>query len=1300
LTIERFEIAEAVLSEAVLGAPARFSISGQIQAGDPERAIVASITVQDMERPNFARADAEYRADRGTLKIAASAEEKTGGVLTTLLDLDGAQDLKLELNGDGPLDRWRGDLQLAVNGSRAAGGKLALSEVDGRLSIAMDADGEIGRFAPEPYASLLTGNSQFNLEADYLYAAKVRLRALKLDAPRLKISAAGVADLKRHSLSGKGRIELGQGENAKPIAIKLDEATELSIQNAEIIIDAVPGNSGIELKAELDAKGLAVNGNSLESLIMTASAIQPERGRAFFEELDALKISARAEQPRFADPAYAPLVGDELTLALSGRKTVSELTITSMQVNGAGGSVNLAGVLNEAGFEGTANIVIPDADVLSSLAGRELDGALSLSASGQAAPSGHFDLALEGARRNLMPGDDAMGKLFAGSVNLNGRIVHDGHDIRFDQMSVVSRALNLVAEGSYGTQQSDLRISGNIPDISAILPNSSGAVQVEASLGGEGEQQALNIAINAAKGELHGLPVQGVSIAYEGKGNFRRQMGSFSARGQIGPSALKGDGQINLGQDDGHSIRNFELALGGNRLIADLVLPAGGKAKGQAHLHLTDTSLLSTILGVPIEGAAEIEVQLSGNASSPQIHIKAGAQDFTYDFVQFASLDVDMVTDDAFTRPVYSGHAAIGSVKVDGEAYGPVRIESEPEDSLSAMTIEAGLSNGTQLSARTAIALPDWQPDISLTGLVLKHPRAVIRQNGAARLQSAEHGYTLDGLVLQSGNGQASANAVIGDKLDGRITLTALPLGLAEIFAPNLSPQGTLNGEISLGGTADQPVADYKLVFRDLSEASALPPGFPKIDLSAAGKFANGTLTIDAKASGVEGISFSTSGVIRDLGRTNALELKGKGAVPMRLANSFLAIRGTKIEGNARVDLAVSGRADAPVMTGSLAASDATLNDPSTGISLTNISLGATLDGRKILIEKLTARSANGGAVEASGTLDVSTLEKLPASIKLSVKDLQFNDRRIVAGQASSTIKLEGDLLGQSDLSGKVDISRLDVRIPQALPASVSALELKHKNAPAHIKALQREPEETAKGKSSASIRLALDVNSADRIFVTGRGLDAQLGGQIRLTGSSDKPQAIGQFTLERGRMDLLGRSLDITSGTLDFRGDLDPKLNFTAVADVDSTRITITLTGSASSPQFSFSSQPELPEDEILALLLFNKSLTQLTPSQAVQLASQVSELGGLAGGPGVLDKLKTSLGIDRLDLTTTEDGDVAVSAGSYLNENLYVGVEQGAGNSSQVKVDLDITKNIKIRGEAGADGESKLGVGVEWEY
>jgi translocation and assembly module TamB len=252
------------------------------------------------------------------------------------------------------------------------------------------------------------------------------------------------------------------------------------------------------------------------------------------------------------------------------------------------------------------------------------------------------------------------------------------------------------------------------------------------------------------------------------------------------------------------------------------------------------------------------------------------------------------------------------------------------------------------------------------------------------------------------------------------------------------------------------------------------------------------------------------------------------------------------------------------------------------------------------------------------------------------------------------------------------------------------------------VQALQPLETETESGNALPStIALSLNIRAANRIFVKGRGVDAQLGGELRLIGTADKPSALGQFTLERGRLNALGRTLDFTSGSVTFSGDLDPQLSFVAATEVDGTRIEIAITGVASDPKFGFSSSPELPEDEILALLLFNKSLANLSPLQIVQLASEVSELGGLAGGPGVLGRLKSGIGIDTLNLTTDDEGEVAVSAGSYLNENVYVGVEQGsASDSSRVKIDLDITKNLKLRGEAGADGKSKLGVGVEWEY
>jgi translocation and assembly module TamB len=155
------------------------------------------------------------------------------------------------------------------------------------------------------------------------------------------------------------------------------------------------------------------------------------------------------------------------------------------------------------------------------------------------------------------------------------------------------------------------------------------------------------------------------------------------------------------------------------------------------------------------------------------------------------------------------------------------------------------------------------------------------------------------------------------------------------------------------------------------------------------------------------------------------------------------------------------------------------------------------------------------------------------------------------------------------------------------------------------------------------------------------------------------------------------------------------------AAAAAGNTTVIVTVSGSSANPKFTFSSIPALPEDEVVALLLFNKDLAGLSPLQLAQLASEIDKIGGLSSGPGMLDQLKASVGIDVLDIGTDSEGDPTVSAGSYVSESTFVGVKQGtAAGSSQVVIDHELTKTLKARGELGADGKSKIGVGFEWDY
>jgi translocation and assembly module TamB len=148
-----------------------------------------------------------------------------------------------------------------------------------------------------------------------------------------------------------------------------------------------------------------------------------------------------------------------------------------------------------------------------------------------------------------------------------------------------------------------------------------------------------------------------------------------------------------------------------------------------------------------------------------------------------------------------------------------------------------------------------------------------------------------------------------------------------------------------------------------------------------------------------------------------------------------------------------------------------------------------------------------------------------------------------------------------------------------------------------------------------------------------------------------------------------------------------------------------VTITGTATKPAIALTSSPTLPQDEILAQLLFGKSSGALSPFEAVQLAQSMAELTGVGGGgPGVLDKLRKGLGLDRLDVEAGEGSATSapsLSAGRYVTRGVFVGAKQGATpGSSAATVEIEVTPNIKVETDVGADSSGKAGINLEWNY
>jgi translocation and assembly module TamB len=221
---------------------------------------------------------------------------------------------------------------------------------------------------------------------------------------------------------------------------------------------------------------------------------------------------------------------------------------------------------------------------------------------------------------------------------------------------------------------------------------------------------------------------------------------------------------------------------------------------------------------------------------------------------------------------------------------------------------------------------------------------------------------------------------------------------------------------------------------------------------------------------------------------------------------------------------------------------------------------------------------------------------------------------------------------------------------------------------------------------------------------VSGRGVNSLWTGSVTATGLAEDPALNGVLVAQRGTLDFAGKTFTLSSGSVSFAGEkpIDPLIDISLDYSRSDFSATVDITGRGSSPNIELSSVPSRPRDEIISRILFGKNVGELSAFEAAQLANTAAELSGSGiGGFGLLSQIQNELGLDVLRVDTGASGGTTVSAGKYLREGVYVGVEQGAlASDSGVKVEVDVTDNISVETKIGNDASSDVGVNWKWDY
>lgn len=443
------------------------------------------------------------------------------------------------------------------------------------------------------------------------------------------------------------------------------------------------------------------------------------------------------------------------------------------------------------------------------------------------------------------------------------------------------------------------------------------------------------------------------------------------------------------------------------------------------------------------------------------------------------------------------------------------------------------------------------------------------------------------------------------------------------------------------------------------------------------------------------------------LGATGALDLAAQGRLDAGLVNPLIGAQGRRVTGAVALDLRAAGTLATPRLSGSAALTGGSFTDALQGVRLTAIEARIAATGETLTIERASAQTPNGGTLSASGRLSLNAAAGFPGAIRIQGNRAQLLSSGIVTAVANLGLEISGPLAQRPRIGGRIDVLSLDVAVPDRLPASLRPVDgIKHVRptgtAAARLSAQKKVARPAARGGRPApafDAMLALTVSAPSRVFVRGRGIDAELGGELRVGGSLAAPALNGGFELRRGRLSVLSQRLDFSRGRLTFAGSAIPELDFVAETCASDVTARVIVTGPADQPSFAFTSDPSLPQDEVLSRLLFARASGSLSAFQALQLAQTAAQFAG-GGGDDSFERLRKSLGVDNLDIQVGAGGPT-VGVSRYISDNVSVGIKAGARpEDSGVSVNIDVTRRLKVQAETGADGSASVGVGAEWEY
>ena len=562
-----------------------------------------------------------------------------------------------------------------------------------------------------------------------------------------------------------------------------------------------------------------------------------------------------------------------------------------------------------------------------------------------------------------------------------------------------------------------------------------------------------------------------------------------------------------------------------------------------------------------------------------------------------------------------------------------------------------------------------------------------------------DDGFRISNLLLYSESQQIAVDGVINPNGEQNLVVTVEDFRIGSV-ADLLNLQGlsgTMSGSIILTGPATSPEASGSLLL-DLASFDQAAG-----DLRLTLDYANQILDLNALLVNENESSLQIAGEIPidlSLAPDDSLEIAGRPGIRMQTdeaapssqvdltieADSFSVDwlrpflrpeRVQELRGQLSANITVSGTLESPLLDGSARLTGGYVRLPQLGLAYEDIQAQARLEDNQVLLEDFVVRSGDG-EVTGEGTVDFTELTLGQFNIDLNMDNFFTIDTREYRAVTSGNLTLRGTTR-QPVLRGDVQVESADIYLAEnATGNEIEEVSLTDED----VQMLERNfgrrltQADTTTFNFYEALDAALDVEIERDAWIRSR---ANPDMNIQFTGNLDflkEPysEALAYGTVEvieeHSYIEQFGRRFNITSGTLRFNGPVAaPVMDISAALPVrtqDATRqdaltITLNIEGPPDDLRINLGSDVELATSDIVSYIATGQPAGQglaglggqtlLGSGTDIALSQLTSLIEGAAG---------EELGLDVFEIEAAGPQGTVLSAGKYVTQSLFIGVEQ----------------------------------------